>query len=247
MLVENTTFPADAAFVGLTVDPPTQGPLENPWMRKCVIDCCAFRYTRGDMSSYKRHLQESHVKIFACDECAYVGKSQYEVQLHASRQGHTAFACTHDDCEKKFSRLDTYQRHQRTHREDAKRFPCKYCRKYRGSKGFKRRDHLTQHVRNYHHIDQDKPIETIHERRWCPKEECPESRPTFTTYNSPGAFASSKEWIKHMRTVHDDSGFPCPRPGCDRVNGKGYFRKADLRAHLRKVHGTDGALSDDDE
>ena len=40
--------------------------------------------------------------------------------------------------------------------------------------------------------------------------------------------------------------FPAPRPGCDRVNGKGYFRKADFRAHLRKVHGTDSALPDDD-
>lgn len=42
-----------------------------------------------------------------------------------------------------------------------------------------------------------------------------------------------------MRTVHDESDFPCPRPGCDRINGKGYYRKADLRSHLRKVHGVD--------
>lgn len=43
-----------------------------------------------------------------------------------------------------------------------------------------------------------------------------------------------------MRTVHDESEFPCLQPGCDRINAKGYFRKSDLRAHLRKVHGTDG-------
>jgi hypothetical protein len=43
-----------------------------------------------------------------------------------------------------------------------------------------------------------------------------------------------------MRTVHDESEFPCLQPGCDRINAKGYFRKSDLRAHLRKFHGTDG-------
>jgi hypothetical protein len=56
------------------------------------------------------------------------------------------------------------------------------------------------------------------------------------------AFSSSKEWIKHMRTVHDESEFSCPQAGCVRVNGKGYFRDYDLRAHLRKVHGTDGSF-----
>jgi len=53
------------------------------------------------------------------------------------------------------------------------------------------------------------------------------------------AFASSAEWIKHMRTVHDESIFSCLHPGCDRVNGRGYFRNADIRSHVRKVHGTD--------
>jgi hypothetical protein len=45
-----------------------------------------------------------------------------------------------------------------------------------------------------------------------------------------------------MRTVHDESEFSCPQAGCVRVNGKGYFRDYDLRAHLRKVHGTDGSF-----
>jgi len=208
--------------------------------RKCVIGSCEFRYDQG--WDCKTHLQAVHQDIFTCDECMYVGKNQFEVGLHASNTGHASFICKHDGCEKKFSRLDTYQRHQRTHREDAKRFPCKYCRKYRGKNAFKRKDHLTQHVRNYHHIGEGEQIGHMDDRKWCPKARCTESKPATVSWRAPGVFASSKEWVKHMRTVHDESGFSCPQHGCDRINGNGYFRPADLRAHLRKVHGTDGSL-----
>jgi hypothetical protein len=50
-----------------------------------------------------------------------------------------------------------------------------------------------------------------------------------------------------MRTEHNEADFPCPQSGCDRVNGKGYFRKNDLRAHLRKVHGKKDSPGGDDE
>jgi hypothetical protein len=75
---------------------------------------------------------------------------------------------------------------------------------------------------------------------------CSEYKPKDATWEMPCAFASSKAWIEHMRTVHDKCEFSFPQPGCDRINAKGYFRKYDLRAHLRKVHGTDGSLEDDD-
>ena len=150
--------------------------------------------------------------------------------------------CKHEGCEKKFSRLDTYQRHQRTHQEDAKRFPCKYCKKYRGKNAFGRKDHLTQHVRGYHHINEGGQGETPYDRKWCPKKDCIDTIPSMADYRQPGVFRSPKEWFKHVRTVHDESEYSCPQHGCDRVNGKGYFREADLRAHLRKVHGTDGTF-----
>ena len=43
--------------------------------------------------------------------------------------------------------------HERTHRKNARRFQCHYCKKYRGKNGFSRKDHLASHVKNYHHID----------------------------------------------------------------------------------------------
>ena len=186
-------------------------------------------------------MKAEHHDAFTCDECMYVGSSQYELGLHASNTGHASFICNYDGCEKKFSRLDTYQRHQRTHRHDAKRFPCKYCKTYRGKSAFKRKDHLTQHVRNYHHIGEGDHVAKWN-RKWCQKKECTESRPDPMSLPGPGVFTSSKEWVKHMRTVHDESIFSCPQHGCDRINGNGYFRPADLRTHLRKVHGTDGSF-----
>ncbi|EMD90784.1 hypothetical protein COCC4DRAFT_159232 [Bipolaris maydis ATCC 48331] len=133
----------------------------------------------------------------------------------------------------------------RKHRDDAKRFPCKYCKKYRGSNGFKRRDHLVQHVRNYHHIGEDSRGHYDAYALWCPSIGCSDHADSPNNVGKRQAFHNSTQYIKHLRTVHDQSDLPCPQPGCDRVNSKGYFRPADLRNHLRKVHGTDGSLGGD--
>jgi hypothetical protein len=193
-------------------------------------------------------MQLAHTDACKCDQCPFVAKGHNSLKDHACKTGHVSFACKHEGCRKKITRSDTYQKHCRTaHDNSAKRFPCKYCKKYRGSRGFKRQDHLTQHVRNYHHIREgDIHIGWLYNRKWCPKQDCSEANPTSAIWG-PGAFASSKEGIEHMRKVHNHSDFHCPQPGCDRVNGKGYFRKADLRTHLRKVHGTDGTLEDDEK
>jgi hypothetical protein len=209
-------------------------------IKKCGIQFCSFRYVTAQDG--KQHMQNMHHGMTSCDQCQEVFMSTWDLEQHASDFGHTAFICKQEDCEKGFTRPDTYNRHRRTHQEDARRFPCKYCKKYRGKNGFKRKDHLTQHVRNYHHIGEDEAF-LDYDRRWCPKADCIKSNPSGKLdLSTPRAFQSSKKWIDHMRTEHDESKFSCPQPGCDRVNGKGYFRKNDLRTHLRKVHGTDGSF-----
>ncbi|CAN9188281.1 unnamed protein product [Alternaria alternata] len=205
--------------------------------KKCAIRPCEFRYIVAQDGIH--HMQTMHQGMTSCDQCQEVFESVWLLDGHASGLGHTAFICKQEDCEKGFTRSDTYTRHQRIHQKDARRFPCKYCKKYRGKNGFKRKDHLTQHVRNYHHIGEDDAF-VDYDRRWCLKADCTKSMPAGISYPyEQRAFQSSKKWIDHMRTEHDESEFSCPHPGCDRVNGKGYFRSNDLRNHLRKVHGTD--------
>lgn len=160
-----------------------------------MINPCGFHYDTPQ--DYKDHMKTVHLDAFTCDQCMYVGESQYAIALHASYTGHASLVCKHGSCEKTYSRLDTLQRHQRAHQDDARRFPCTWCKKHQGKNGFKRKDHLTQHLRNYHHIGEDERVEKLVNRN-----------------------------------------YPCPQPGCDRTNDKAYIRKHDLRAHLRKIHGT---------
>ncbi|CAN9226618.1 unnamed protein product [Alternaria alternata] len=208
--------------------------------KKCAIRFCEFRYVVAQDG--KHHMQTMHQGITSCDQCQEVFMSAWSLDQHTFDSGHTAFICEQEDCEKGFTRLDTYSRHKRSHQKDARRFPCKYCKKYRGNNGFKRSDHLTQHIRNYHHIEDEKNKENrLYDRKWCPKEGCIKSAGA-QRFSAGNAFPSSKEWINHMRTDHDESEYSCPQPGCDRINGKGYFRSTDLRVHLRKVHGTDGSF-----
>jgi hypothetical protein len=223
-----------------SVDLATQQSQPPQLLRQCTELLCGFSCITEQ--EYKSHMQIAHGYVYACGHCIEVFKSRLGLEWHISDTGHASLVCNHENCGKIFSRVDTYQRHQRNHQKDAKLFSCKYCKKYRGRNGFKRKDHLNQHIRNYHHIGEDEATGVSYQRRWCPKKECPESRPENTLWNAPGVFTSSKAWIEHMRTVHEESEFSCPQPGCDRINGKGYFRGNDLRAHLRKVHGTDGSF-----
>ena len=185
-------------------------------------------------------MRTAHPAVFECDECGFVGRTDAEIAFHASISGHAAFVCKTTGCERTFSRLDTYHRHERSHNSNSKRYPCQYCKKYRGRHGFKRKDHLTQHIRKYHHIGEGEAVGSVLDRKWCPKPDCSEARASHAWYER--AFATSAEWLKHMREVHNECKFPCPKSGCDRINAKGYFRVADLRTHLRKVHGMTGDL-----
>ena len=72
----------------------------------------------------------------------------------------------------------------------------------------------------------------------CPHEGCPEYRAGFTS-REDAPFKTVSEKTAHMKKEHNESEFPCTVAGCDRVDGKGYFRKVDLRKHMKKVHGID--------
>lgn len=131
------------------------------------------------------------------------------------------------------------RRHYLTHNPDAKRYPCPHCPKYKGKFGFKRNDHLIQHLRNYHHIGEDDVSSNM--GRSCTHSDCSSYRGDVTKngYNwrtGDPAFKKVSDWTKHMKEVHDESLFPCPVSGCGRIRRKGYFRERDLVKHMTKEH-----------
>lgn len=106
--------------------------------------------------------------------------------------------------------------------------------------GFKRKDHLVQHLRNYHHHHIGEDDGRNRSRKSCPHKDCPEYSKNpkrfhpFYPYNH--AFKKAADYTAHMRKFHDESDFPCLAPNCNRVKGKGYFRERDLIKHQRKEH-----------
>lgn len=192
------------------------------------------------------HIRNAHLQLRTCCQCQQIFQDTGALGRHASETGHASFACVMEGCEKTFSRYDILKRHLCTHRSNIQRFPCPHCRRHRGADGFKRKDHLTQHLRNYHHIGVDDiPLAWGSRLRSCPHEDCPDWRPTMTNWRdtqwftdgSGRAFKKSSDYITHMRKVHKESEFPCTEPDCDRAGPKGYFRRRDLLKHKLKEHG----------
>ncbi|KAF2262968.1 hypothetical protein CC78DRAFT_293360 [Lojkania enalia] len=199
---------------------------------KCSFQSC--NYTYHSRREYHEHLKACHPDAYSCPQCGKFFPSLGDVGIHSSKTGHTSMACDYPDCSRIFSRLDTYQWHRKTHEEHSKRFPCKYWKKYRGSNGFKGKDHLTRHLRGSHHIGEEgarDPWYII--PKFCPHENSPEHRfGTFLEWYKNLPFKKPADYAKHMRTVQD----PCTEPDCDRVGAKGYFRQADLRIHMKKAY-----------
>ncbi|KAH0551416.1 hypothetical protein GP486_007369 [Trichoglossum hirsutum] len=173
-----------------------------------------------------------------CHECGYQSDTHYELSLHAHRTGHAPYRCQFPGCLSVFSSHDTMIRHQTKHNDEATRYSCSYCRKYRGPNGFKRKDHLRQHVLNYHHINEPSGnrYEVLYGFGACPRAGCTEYR---DRYVHPMPFKKKSEYTEHMRKVHNESPFPCDAPFCDRIDGKGFFRAIDLRKHKAKKHTED--------
>ena len=189
-----------------------------------------------------------HMRIVhpECSECGAAFSSGNKLSEHSEETGHAAFICEQLDCDSAFSRYDTYERHLKIHEDNVKRYACPHCKKHRGVNGFKRKDHLTQHLRNYHHIGEDEVASDFLRKKSCPHHDCPEWRPA-NLWPKNEAFQKISDYTKHMKKVHDESPFPCPVPGCDRIGGKGYFRRRDLFRHQKKEHSINAGREEGEE
>lgn len=175
-----------------------------------------------------------------CMECLESFKDPIVLFVHYKRESHTPFMCK---CRKRFTRLDVLVRHVRTNKAEAQKYACPHCKSCPGGKSFKRKDHLTQHIRGYHHIVIDKYHHMDEYFDFlCPHPDCLQYRqPDFADLaldirRKIKPFGSFKEFTQHMRTVHDDAPYPCDVRGCLRVRGKGYIRRLDLIKHRKREH-----------
>lgn len=208
----------------------------------CGHSCRTFSILLGHWT--KKHAAQN----WSCYERGALINDRSSLQRHVLSTGHASFVCPIDGCQSTFSRVDVLEHHQFAHSATTTRYPCKYCKKYRGQDGFKRKDHLTQHVRNYHHIGEAKSKYGREESLMsCSHTACSMYKPeAFHDQSFPRgqrAFEKISDVTAHMKKAHNKSPFPYTEPGCPKIGGKGYFRQRDLFKHQKKEH----AIADDME
>ena len=158
-----------------------------------------------------------------CQVCILSFPSNAELERHAQSLQHKAFGCK---CGNSYARLDILKRHC----DRTPKFPCPHCNRYTGANAFPREDHLTQHLRTYHRInnnnttgdDNNAPMQFN-----CTRPDCTQQQRSFEI---------KSQYTTHMRRVHNYSPYPCLVQGCVKNGGKGYFRKSDWFKHSQEVH-----------
>ncbi len=199
------------------------------------------------------HAQVQGDQLNVCQECNTQFRNRTALDGHAKQAQHAPYLCL---CGVTFSRFDVMNRHIDKF-SPRMRHPCPYCTRFSGLEAFPRRDHLTQHLRNFHNIDisdgtqdsQPPAKKRIGRNKIlsCPHEGCVyHSQTTAMPPNPPGnqdqiVFRKRQEFTQHLREVHNESLFPCNILGCDRNGGRGFFRKRDLLKH-QKGHGQESTL-----
>jgi DNA-directed RNA polymerase subunit RPC12/RpoP len=221
----------------------------------CAIESCTF--TARSISSVEEHQRCTHIDLlksqwaleYSCHQCGGEFSTRNDLTRHATDSQHNAFLCEHPGCVSTFTRYPDLIRHEGIHAPDSSRYPCHLCKRHRGPTAFKRKDHLTQHLRNYHHVD---PEDGKSLGFSCPKEGCENYRdetffrrgiasgwkhvPRWNTAKGEAPFPNQAALTKHLKAEHDESQFPCEVPFCDRVRGKGFTRKRDLFKHRQAKH-----------
>lgn len=146
-----------------------------------------------------------------------------------------SFICDCNGCGRTFGRLDTLKRHLLIHQGSGKSYSCPHCPKYQEDGAFRRKDHLTQHMRQFHRIFCDGQGG---QNYICLHDDCKLAR---THSPDHSAFDTTAELYKHIRRTHKDTPYQCSIEGCQRINAGGWFRAHDRNVHQRAVHSEIGA------
>ncbi|KAI1381316.1 hypothetical protein F4677DRAFT_440532 [Hypoxylon crocopeplum] len=211
------------------------------------VDRKAHPDNHGHGSDVSSHYRVQGPSRFSCAECHSSFPTRGDLRIHANDQRHSQIICA---CGEKFSRTDVLSRHVASFRKATKKFPCTFCKRHRGNQGFRRQDHLVQHLLGYH------KFETEEVQKICPTSfktksyyilVCPDPQCEFyrgdeywrlgwSNRNAQSPFKKQSDYSKHLKDVHEISRFPCPVAGCDRVDAKGYMAANGLMKHLACQH-----------
>jgi len=220
---------------------------------KTPLNCDTCNITVSDALELRRHIiSHGHT----CAQCSQSFSNHEDLGYHASDTGHIAYKC--HSCDSTFSRRDVMLRHRLKHSTPKIKYSCDHCKKWRAPNGFKRKDHLTQHLRNYHHIDLPNlgnyprsDTQNPSFRNYCLLHGCALFRSPIDAAEEMALqgnplFTTRTAFTKHMRE-HDISIFPCTFAGCKRVNGKGFFQKRAFIKHMKAEHGIDPMAEAEEE
>lgn len=234
--------------------------LHSRWTRHLTLECSVYGCDLlfSDPLERDAHQRRPHLpghgravadNQFRCVECNTLCSSKADLLRHAKEAQHRPYGC---ECGVLFSRLDVLNRHLESLDLEEPKFPCEYqnCKRHRGSNGFRRFDHLNQHLRNYHHVgvENDPTIRASTSQRRqlvfpiCSFPGCAQYRdPSFNSLplsqrEKDKPFMSQSAYTKHMRDEHNHCTFPCAVGGCDRIGRRGYFREKDLIKHHQTEH-----------
>ncbi|KAI8950262.1 hypothetical protein F4801DRAFT_353262 [Xylaria longipes] len=153
-------------------------------------------------------------------------------------------------CGQNFTRLCSLERHVQNNTGQLQpEYPCPECPAYQGKNGFKRKDHLVQHLRVLHNWDNNQ-LATLFPPRQTRKFNIPVCHfPECDYYRDPSfkdmgireqeenrPFDKQSHYTDHMKREHDWSPYPCKVSGCSKVNGTGFFSTTTLEKHYKKKH-----------
>ncbi|KAI0900294.1 hypothetical protein F4806DRAFT_491181 [Annulohypoxylon nitens] len=182
---------------------------------------------------------------FSCAQCheSFLNKAQPD--FHGLNDIHKAFACS---CGRSFTRSDALDRHLRSNLKDERPFPCTFRKCPRSKRGFSRRDHLAQHLQNYHKLNQKQFNEVFpaerhpYDRYHCIFPMCElnggeESKHLdWIEQRNQAPFKKRSDYMKHLKEIHNATPFPCPVTECKRIGPKGYTSFDGLKKHLDREH-----------
>ncbi|KAI1476614.1 hypothetical protein F4774DRAFT_392418 [Daldinia eschscholtzii] len=185
---------------------------------------------------------------YSCAECNGSFRFRNELEKHAISLHHSPYACS---CGKGFSRTDALKRHINYFDATSRSYPCYDCRSYRNENAFRRRDHLLQHLRNYHNLDTQRIKLSYRHQYWvddssmilvCHHSGCEHYRNkefrklSRSDQKEQSPFKKVSDYTKHLKEAHGETAFHCRVAGCDREGSKGYLRESDFRKHLARQH-----------